>query len=94
MAADARAQILAQAGDANGALDEIERLLPGPSWLSMHTLHLAPRWDPIRNHPLTKTQLAKYGTGEARWTTVAAESRGASHTPGVTPTGCSPGLVT
>ncbi len=63
---EGRAQILAQAGDAEAALDEIERLLAGPSWLSIHTLRLDPRWDPIRNHPRFKALLAKYGSGQAR----------------------------
>ena len=49
--AEFRAQILAQSGSADAALDEIERLLPGPSWLSVHTLRLDPRWDPIRARP-------------------------------------------
>ena len=55
-----RARILAQAGDAEAALDEIERLLSGPSFLSVHTLRLDPRWDPIREHPRFKALLAKY----------------------------------
>jgi len=62
MAAEARAQILAQAGHAAGALDEIERLLAGPSWLSVHTLRLDPRWDPIRNHPRFQALLKKHGS--------------------------------
>ncbi len=59
--AEKRAQILAQAGDAEAALDEIERLLAGPSFLSVHTLRLDPRWDPIREQPRFKALLAKYG---------------------------------
>jgi len=62
MAAEARAQTLAQAGHADGALDEIERLLAGPSWLSVHSLRLDPRWDPIRNHPRFQALLKKYGS--------------------------------
>ncbi len=49
--AEDRARILAQTGDADEALDEIERLLAGPSWLSVQLLRLDPRWDPIREHP-------------------------------------------
>ena len=64
--AEARAQILAQAGNAEAALDEIERLLAMPSWLSVHTLRLDPRWDPIRDLPRFKLLLAKYGGGAAR----------------------------
>jgi serine/threonine-protein kinase len=55
-----RAQILAQAGDTEGALDEIERLLAGPSWLSVHMLRLDPLWDPIRNQSRFKALLTKY----------------------------------
>jgi len=62
MAAEARAQILAQAGHADEALDEIERLLSQPSWLSVHTLRLDPRWDPIRSHPRFRALLKKYGS--------------------------------
>jgi serine/threonine-protein kinase len=64
--AEDRARILAQAGDTGAALDEIERLLAGPSRLTVHTLRLDPRWDPIREHPRFKALLAKYGAGEAR----------------------------
>ncbi len=64
--AEDRALILAQAGDAEAALEEIERLLAEPSGLSVHTLRLDPRWDSIRNHPRFKALLAKYGKGEAR----------------------------
>jgi len=60
--AEERARILAQAGFADEALDEIERLLSGPSWLSVHTLRLDLRWDPIREHPRFKALLTKYAT--------------------------------
>ncbi|MFH0992502.1 MAG: protein kinase [bacterium] len=58
--AEQRAQILAQIGDAEGALDEIERLVAGPSYSSVHTLRLDPLWDPIREHPRYKSLLVKY----------------------------------
>jgi len=64
--AEDRARILAQAGEAEAALDEIERLLAMPSWLSVHTLRLDARWDPIRNHSRFKALLAKYGSGASR----------------------------
>ena len=54
-----RARILAQIGEAEAALDEIEQLLQGPSWLSVHTLRLDPIWDPIRDHPRFRAALAK-----------------------------------
>jgi TolB-like protein/tetratricopeptide (TPR) repeat protein len=46
-----RARILAQAGEPAAALDEVERLLAGPSALSPEMFRLDPRWDPIRAHP-------------------------------------------
>jgi tetratricopeptide (TPR) repeat protein len=58
--AEHRARILAQNGDADAALDEIERLLNRPSWLSVHTLQLDPGWDPIRQHPRFKALLSRY----------------------------------
>jgi serine/threonine-protein kinase len=60
MLAESRARILAQAGEADAALDEIERLLAQPSWLSVHTLRLDPLWDPIRDHPRFRALLARY----------------------------------
>jgi serine/threonine-protein kinase len=65
-AAEARAVILAQLGDADAAVKEIEPLLAGPSWLSVHTLRLDPRWDPIRQHPRFKALLVKYADPE-KW---------------------------
>jgi len=59
--AEDRARVLAQAGEADAALDEIERLLAQPSWLSVHTLRLDPLWDPIRNHPRFQALLRRYG---------------------------------
>ena len=58
--AEERARILAQAGEPDAALDEIEQLLAGPGFLSVHRLRLDPRWDPIREHPRFQTLLAKY----------------------------------
>ena len=58
--AEDRARILAQAGDTDAALDEIERLLARPSRISVHTLRLDPRWDPIREHARFKALLKKY----------------------------------
>jgi serine/threonine-protein kinase len=59
--AEERAWILAQAGDGDAALDEIQRQLAKPSWLSVHTLRLDPRWDPIRKDPRFQALLRKYG---------------------------------
>jgi serine/threonine-protein kinase len=57
--ADARARILMQVGDAEAALDEIERLMAKPSNLSAHALRLDPRWDPLREHPRFMALLTK-----------------------------------
>jgi hypothetical protein len=56
------ARILAQAGYADEALDEIERLLAKPSWLSVHILRLDPRWDTVRTHPRFQALLKKYAS--------------------------------
>jgi len=63
---EARAQILAQVGDADAALDEIRRLLTEPSLTTVHTLRLDPRWDPIRHDPRFQALLAKYAGPNAR----------------------------
>jgi len=63
--AEGRALILAQVGDAEGACDELERLLARPSPVSVHELRLYPLFDPIREHPRFKALLAKYGSRPA-----------------------------
>ena len=60
--AESRAQILAQAGEPDAALDEIERLLAEPSWLSVNALRLDPIWDPIREQPRFKALVKKYSS--------------------------------
>jgi TolB-like protein/lipoprotein NlpI len=55
-----RARILAQVGEADSALNEIERLLAGASWLSVHTLRLEPLWDPLRDDPRFQALLEQY----------------------------------
>ncbi|MHC4769656.1 MAG: protein kinase domain-containing protein, partial [Planctomycetota bacterium] len=61
MVAEQRAQVLAQAAEAQAALEEIERLLAGPSfWVSVPLLRLDPRWDPIRDHPGFQALLVEY----------------------------------
>jgi tetratricopeptide (TPR) repeat protein len=47
----ARARILAQAGEANMAIEELQRLVARPSWITSHVLRLEPIWDPIRADP-------------------------------------------
>jgi serine/threonine-protein kinase len=63
-AAETRAMVLAQAGEADAAPDEITHLLSAPSQLNVHKLRLDPRWDPIREHPRFKALLVKYANPE------------------------------
>jgi len=63
--AEDRARILAGIGQTEAALQEIERLLAGPSMLSVHTLRLDPRFDPIRHDPRFQALLVKYANPEA-----------------------------
>jgi tetratricopeptide (TPR) repeat protein len=62
--AEACAKILARVGYVDKALDEVEQLLAGPSWLSAHTLRMDPRWDPIREHPRFQSLLVRYANPE------------------------------
>jgi serine/threonine-protein kinase len=57
--AEHRAWILAQAGEAEAAIDELERLLERPSWTSVPKLRLDPAWDPLREHPRFQALLEK-----------------------------------
>jgi hypothetical protein len=59
---EARAMIFAQAGLVSGALSELEPLLAGPSYSSVHLLQLDPRWDPIRGDPRFQALIERYGT--------------------------------
>lgn len=54
------AEDVRQAGDADAALDEIHRLLAGPSLLGVHMLWLDSRWDSTRNDPRFQVLLAKF----------------------------------
>lgn len=58
------ARMLAGIGDVDAALDEIERLLAGPSDLSVHVLRLDPSWDLIRNDPRFQALLVKYANSK------------------------------
>ena len=58
--AEDRARILAGIGATDAALEEIERLLAGPSPVSVHTLRLDPLYDPIRDDPRFQALLVKY----------------------------------
>jgi serine/threonine-protein kinase len=56
----AGAQILAQVGETDGALAEIEHVLARPSDESVHTIRLDPRYDPIRDDPRFQALLEQY----------------------------------
>jgi serine/threonine-protein kinase len=60
IAAAARAKMLAQLGEADSALAEIERLLAQPSRESVHTIRLDPLYDPIRDDPRFQALLEEY----------------------------------
>ena len=65
-AVEERAHILAEAGEADAALDELERLLAEPSTVTVPLLRLDPRWDSIRDHPRFRALLVKYADPAAR----------------------------
>jgi serine/threonine-protein kinase len=60
---DARGMILAQIGEADLAIEEVERLLSRPSWVSAHTFRLDPRWDSLREDPRFMALLERYSAG-------------------------------
>lgn len=49
LAAENRAAILAQAGQADDAIAILEALIEEPSWTSVQALRLDPTWDPLRS---------------------------------------------
>ena len=55
-----RAVIMAQLGETDKALDEIEQLLARPGTFNVHELRLGPEFDPIRNHPRYLALVRKY----------------------------------
>ena len=56
------AEILARAGDADGALDLLDRLLGMPAGVeaSVPLLRVDPAWDPLRNDPRFEQLLQRY----------------------------------
>lgn len=58
--AEDRARILSQAGDRDGALQEINRLLSKPSSVSVHKLRLEPLWDPLRRDERFEALLERF----------------------------------
>lgn len=51
------ARILTRVGEAEAAIDRLERMLSVPSELSITGLRLDPAWDPLRDHPRFKALL-------------------------------------
>jgi len=63
---EASARILAQAELADQALVRLETVMAGNSPFSIHTLHLDPLLDPLRDHPRFQALLEKYrGEGQS-----------------------------
>jgi serine/threonine-protein kinase len=58
----ASAQILAEVGEREKALDQLETLLSIPSLISVPLIKLEPSWDPLRDDPRFQTLLEKYDT--------------------------------
>ncbi len=54
------ALIYAMVGNQDAAIQQLDRLLSGPSWISVPLLRLDPRWDPLRRNPKFDALLAKY----------------------------------
>jgi serine/threonine-protein kinase len=54
------AKIYARVGEAERALDLIDKLLLMPCELSVGLLRLDPVWDPLRDHPRFQAPLKKY----------------------------------
>ncbi len=55
-----RAVIMAKLGETGRALEEIEKMLARPGWVSVHALRLNPDFDRIRNDPRYLALLRKY----------------------------------
>jgi serine/threonine-protein kinase len=54
------AEILSASGSADGAIDLLEPLLEGPSFLSANLLRTVWHYDPLRSHPRFQALLEKY----------------------------------
>lgn len=56
------AEILAQAGLAEDAVEILDRLLSSPGWITVPVLRIDPVWDPIRSDPGFIELLEKHGS--------------------------------
>jgi tetratricopeptide (TPR) repeat protein len=56
-----RARIAVKCGDANTALEILERSLEIPAGITISELQVDPTWDPLRNNPRFKQMLKKHG---------------------------------
>jgi serine/threonine-protein kinase len=57
------ARIFADLGDANSAVEELEKVMSAPrNGFTVHRLRLEPNWDTIRDHPRFRALLAKYAS--------------------------------
>jgi serine/threonine-protein kinase len=56
------ARILMMVGDHEAALDQLERLLCIPSWVTSAWLEVDPLWDPLREHPRYRHLKQSYGS--------------------------------
>jgi TolB-like protein/Flp pilus assembly protein TadD len=55
------ARVFAELGDANSAVDELDRVMSQPrNGFTVHRLRLEPAWDRVRDHPRFRALLTKY----------------------------------